>query len=166
MIKNENRISLGAEQVKIQHWHCCGLGLIPGPGTSTCHRCSQKKPKPKPKKKKRTGKEKKKIYWRSRQELRKSPGFRFSFCLQFLPGDGWEFYRTQGQEDTGISKLPPHPPPPQERLGKQGGPGQNQTWWLGFPCKIVPSRRASPQVQEPRWSPLPHPLSLGCNLSC
>ena len=23
--------------------HCCGLGLIPGPGTSTHHKCSQKK---------------------------------------------------------------------------------------------------------------------------
>ena len=23
------------------HYHCCGSGLIPGPGTATCHECSQ-----------------------------------------------------------------------------------------------------------------------------
>ena len=35
---------------RIQHGHCCGLGLIPGPGTWACHRCGQKNPqKPKPK---------------------------------------------------------------------------------------------------------------------
>ena len=34
--------------LRILHCHCssldccCGLGLIPGPGTSTCHGCSQK----------------------------------------------------------------------------------------------------------------------------
>ena len=27
--------------------HCCGTSSIPGPGTSTCHRCSQKKEKKK-----------------------------------------------------------------------------------------------------------------------
>ena len=26
-------------------YHCCGTGLIPSLGTSTCHRCSQKKKK-------------------------------------------------------------------------------------------------------------------------
>ena len=32
----------------LRHCHCnslgcyCGMALIPGPGTSTCHRCSQK----------------------------------------------------------------------------------------------------------------------------
>ena len=32
---------------KDPHCHCCGLGLIPGPGTSKCHGCSQKKKKKK-----------------------------------------------------------------------------------------------------------------------
>ena len=26
--------------LRIQHFHCCGTGLIPGLGTSTCHRHS------------------------------------------------------------------------------------------------------------------------------
>ena len=30
-------------RLKIQHYHCCGSGSIPGPGTSTCHGHSQKK---------------------------------------------------------------------------------------------------------------------------
>ena len=30
--------------------HCCGVGLIPGPGTASCHRCGQKKKEKKRKK--------------------------------------------------------------------------------------------------------------------
>ena len=29
--------------LRIRHCHCSGEGLIPGPGTFTCHRCGQKK---------------------------------------------------------------------------------------------------------------------------
>ena len=41
--------SLWHSGIWIQHCHCygssysCGVGSIPGPGTSTCHECSQKK---------------------------------------------------------------------------------------------------------------------------
>ena len=36
--------------LRIQACHCCGLGLIPGPRTSSCCRCGQKKKKKKKKK--------------------------------------------------------------------------------------------------------------------
>ena len=31
--------SLVAQQLRIQHCYCCGLGSIPGPGKSTCSEC-------------------------------------------------------------------------------------------------------------------------------
>ena len=35
----------GGLVVKDSDCHCCGLGSIPGPGTSACYRCSQGKEK-------------------------------------------------------------------------------------------------------------------------
>jgi len=49
--KNIFRSSLVVQWVKDpalslqQLGHCCGTSLIPGSGTSTCHRCIQKKKK-------------------------------------------------------------------------------------------------------------------------
>ena len=37
-IQTTNRNFLVVLQLRIQHCHCCGSGLIPGPGTSVCHR--------------------------------------------------------------------------------------------------------------------------------
>ena len=57
MAKEENESSLQTEgrylvgvplwysRLSIWQCHCCGVGSIPGPGTSTCHRHHQKKKK-------------------------------------------------------------------------------------------------------------------------
>ena len=37
-------------RLRIQHFHCCGSGLIPGPGASACLRHSQKTQSPRTKK--------------------------------------------------------------------------------------------------------------------
>ena len=48
-IENICGVSWFFSRLKIRHCHCCdngysyGEGSIPGPGTSTCHRCGQKK---------------------------------------------------------------------------------------------------------------------------
>ena len=39
----EDWTSLWCSRLKIQHCHSCGIGSIPGSGTSTCHGHGQKK---------------------------------------------------------------------------------------------------------------------------
>ena len=55
LIKNHLGISLSHSRLRIWCCHCCGM--IPGLGTSTCCRCSQKKKKPKNKKNKKNHKQ-------------------------------------------------------------------------------------------------------------
>ena len=62
--------SLVAEQVRIQHCHCCGTGSIPGPGTSACCGCQERKEgKERKKEKKEEGRKEERKYNSNRQML-------------------------------------------------------------------------------------------------
>ena len=49
LLNHEFRSSLLASLLRIQYCHCCGLGSIPGPGTSACHGQGQKNKNKNPK---------------------------------------------------------------------------------------------------------------------
>ena len=53
--RKEGWRSLVAQGVKIQCHHCCGTGLILGPGTSACCRCSKKKKREREREREREG---------------------------------------------------------------------------------------------------------------
>ena len=45
-IVNKKNAEMGVpwwfSRLRIQHCHCCSLGVVSGPGASACHGCSQK----------------------------------------------------------------------------------------------------------------------------